>query len=472
MTRIPLVANGRVGSTILAANLSHFSTVAADGLAPLFGNLVDWDPRLTSAGALTFTELASLAEAVRVQLAMGCTPGPECAAIDAAFNDVVQAVSDSIAALLSSCSADVASPTRTAFDHWKTLISLAQALGLNNLEILDCARNVLDALVSKVATDGLAHPSEAAVDSLHDLENQALGLAFSTVADKAHGKKHDVLEKVIDGAGATAAGDPTLSNLQRMIGLKGKAQGFAFADLERRVLEKSVAAARTAISRLQQACDVDANAPATEVAKELARTWVAFVNQDPTVAPTLSADLRTVVDNCGGNFVTVVGDGSYATGVRSGSQPYSLLGANADPPVRMTQSGTDGIVDMTVSSAGKIIAVDVTAADPFFFQAFATLDFQFPKAGTLKIDINESWMTLAPSAPGASAFVRGPSGYLINNCLSPTCNLSPQPSPGAPATVTVPVAAGSFRTQVVLTSWGSASAGSGRVFTLTYTPAP
>jgi hypothetical protein len=482
LSRIPLVDNGRAGS-VLVASLSHFSTVQAGGLAPLFGNLVDWDPRLTDAGALTFTELATLAEAVRVQLAMACTPGPECAAVDAALADLVQATTDAITALLPSCSADVAAPTRAAFDHWKTLIALAQGLGVDEAPILDCARNVLDALVTQVAAAGLANPSDAAVDSLDDLETQGRLLAFEAVASRAHDKKHDVLSNLIDRTGTTATGDPSLANLTRMIGLRGRAQAFAFADLERRVLEKSVAAARAAISRLRSACDVSATAPETEVAKEVARTWVTFVNQDPTVAPTLSADLRRVMDDCGGSFVTVVG-GQWLTGLSGATGGYqtSSLYEDTDPPVHLSFSGERGTLDMNISVSGKTVAMDVTMdgtspiANSLWFDAFAHLDFRFPRAGTLTVEINHGWLTQFDTSEvfGAIAFVEGPTGLLINNCLSASCiRVNPLPIPGAPAVVTVPVAAGSFLAKLLVTPIdGTTIRATGRIFTLTYTPEP
>ena len=480
LTRVPLVNNAQAAGTILTASLSHFSTVAASGLAPLFGNLVDWDPRLTSAGALTFTELASLAEVVRVQLAMGCTLGPECAAVDAAFARLTADVSDSITALLPSCTADVVSPTRAAFDHWITVMGLAGGLGLDSSSIRGCAENVLNALVNKAGVDGLANPRDAAVQSLDDLETLALGLSFSTAASNAHGKKHDVLSKVIDLAGATAAGDPSVANLARMIGLKAKAQGFVFADLERRVLEKSVAAARAAIARLQTSCDANPTAPATDVAKELARTWVAFVNQDPTVAPTLSPDFRQVADNCGGVFKLVIKGQStfaYAEDETANADTLNRLPGDTSPPVSLAAAAGVSAMGFTLSkvsdaSGEHIVTWDVTASAGGDGAASGGVssDITFAKGGTLSFEVNPAWggggrYNLSIQL-GSSYCSRVPAGSLA--CVGSFVT-------GLPNGVSTGVQAGTttlFLNLRVIDFRGYTPTGSGLVFTMKYTPSP
>lgn len=493
MTRTPLLDNANDG-TRLTASLSHFSTVQGDGLAPIFDNIVDWDPRLDGTGALTFTELKRLAEDLRVQLAMGCTPGPDCDAVDAAYANLVTQTQNSIGSLLASCGGDVLAPTRAAFDHWKTVLALAQGLGLDTTSVLDCVRNVLGALVDKVAADGLAHPADAAVDALDELERQAQSLGFSTIAARAHTKKHDVLQAVIDQAGTTAASDPSTANLQRMLGLKARAQALTFADLERRVLVQSVPAARAAISRLQSACAANASAPATDVAKELARTWVAFVNQDATVAPTLASDLRAAIDSCGGTLATVYGGDqgwlrTAINGITSGVGGFfTELLEPANLPFHMHYEEYGGIQDMRLSGAGNVVGmdldIDAAPSDPSVDTTYATatLDFNFPRNGTLTMAINHNWLTaFATDYPqyGVLAFVQQPTEPvsihatpLMTNCLAETCtSMRPQPAPGAASVVTIPVTAGSLRLQLGVQVYASkGTTAHGRVITLTYTP--
>jgi len=500
MTRIPLADVGGSGA-VLTASVAHFSMVDGGATAPLFGNLTDWDPRLEGTGALTFSELARMADLLRVQLAEGCTTAEECAAIDAALADIVGQTDAAITALLPSCSGDVAAPTRAAFDHWKTVLALAQGLDVPQAGILDCLRGVLDSLVTKTGRDGLATPTDAAVDALNDLEGQAQGLAFATVAAHAHTYKHDVLSAVIDAAGGAATADPSLANLQRMRELQGRAQTFAFSDLARRVLEKSVGAARTAISRLQSACAANATAPTTDVAKELARTWAAFINQDPTVAPTLAADVQAAINNCGGTLATVFGGdpGWLRTAIYGASSGiggfFTELQAPANLPFHMRYTDYGGVQDMRLSASGNIVGMDldIDAHPTVVFDAgpsldstiaSATLDFTFPRNGTLTMEINHSWLTeYATDVPqwGASALIKRPTEpvsiggtVLMANCLAESCtNLRPIPAPDAPSSVTIPVTAGSMKLQMVVQVYASSgTTAHGRIITLTYTPAP
>jgi len=194
------------------------------------------------------------------------------------------------------------------------------------------------------------------------------------------------------------------------------------------IVNTVAASAAPFVALLASTLDPGHRVTTTDVAKELARTWAAFINQDPTVAPTLAADVQAAINNCGGTLATVFGGdpGWLRTAIYGASSGiggfFTELQAPANLPFHMRYTDYGGVQDMRLSASGNIVGMDldIDAHPTVVFDAgpsldstiaSATLDFTFPRNGTLTMEINHSWLTeYATDVPqwGASALIKRP----------------------------------------------------------------
>jgi hypothetical protein len=464
LTTLPLFGSVDTAHRKLTALLRHFSKATAGPANSAFADLLKWaNAVLASSQNLTQAEMENLLAVVAQQQKLGCTT--DC--ID--LGQVTQKIEASVKAIVTAeCSGNTAAPSLDALQRYAQLDALVQGMGGSVPALRQCERGILGALISNASTDPAAIP-----DDLSQF---------------------------------CAACDPALKQLKL---LADKAQAFGFSDLQTQALQKldegmrkmainllakvkarqgmpdEAAAKQAGIADLQAEKALVAGDDAAVLAVDVGLP--AFIQQeiDSLSSNEMKVNFKSALFqsdayafwNFGCQIVYL--DGTVANSCTRAST--SPLAKDSFPPASLSAKVVGSQTQWTVfQPQPNVLAWDVAASTDMGGTSssgsggLVTAELTFSKPGVLKVEFNPQWTQDRAGTSFAALPVSFGVPYLVAYQLY-----------GYPGVVSKPIGSCNISGPTTLDLYlqfshdgnGNGLAdnkdifhGSGRLFTLTFTP--